>query len=1278
MTRENYQWDAFVSYRRSDGSPKAHWLRDQLKKYRLPDQIRSGTAPLRVYLDSAYEAATQDFFDSNIAPALRASRYLVVVSTPDALKPNRDGSPNWVVREIEFFRALPQGKNILIIIASGPFDQTLPADLEKHFPQIERVDIRDLSMLRFVVWTRIVRLGDEFRKLVAPLYDVTTAEMPVLYNEQKRAERKRFVTASALIAAVLFGLSAAGMYATIQASKAVQAEHTASIRSLEQRAASVGERFSEQRALIVLEALHRNRGETGNEPFLEQGLRDALLAFSGSIPLRHRGITALAVSPDGKWLATGAEDGSVLLWPLSANDPKPRRLGSHRSGIEMMSFSPDGRWLLTGCVYWSGLVNQHADGRAMLWRVDQSSPPITLLDDGQSEALEAAFTPDSAVMALRFSNGHVRIWRITNDRMEFASLLSVSAYAMRFSPDGQVFVLGNDDGAARVWSRNSALTAAAPLTILAGHDDAIVQRLTFSPDGRWLVTASYSGVSQGGSSRTMRLWSVGSDGVRDRATILAVRSTYQWVRGVTFSADSRWLSIRADTDDLRLWRMPTGSEPLRDFTLRASDDFITDAFSHNSRFIASGHRDGTVRLWQLDSLQPDPVVPELTMTRDDYRRGDKLGRATSRRFDLLQHNPPTVSASNMPHVLVGHADEVNQVAFSPDDRTLVSASNDWSIRQWDVDHPTSAPLVVRAHEGSVDWFQFVPPETLLTASFAARTSGGIGDESIRRYRLDSTSALLPVQAIVRIAASGYAHPMSNDGRWLAMMTAYQEITVVRVSGQPLVRTVPGECSESCFTSDSNWIVTRGRNALFITKTSSLMTTTLPLISKAESDANPLRNVEFANGRARVATYDGYGNLWVVDPAAPSPRVRRLLIPESVRKRLSNQSRFVVHFSPTGDNVLFTITRDKETAPRQEDPMGVVLYYDLGSGAGAVSPLELHVPGALPHSANFTADAMIVTTGRGSAAIWRHPYDGSLPTLLEGEGGLYPADYPNAFTSPDHGWLITLSRDSAILHNLHARDPERTRLVLAKGRPNSIAGYYAAFATVQFSRDSKWAVIVFKRDPYTKRDQGKGPLRTMTLVDLQASPPTVEALPFTNDDAFEVIRFSPDSRWLAAGGGEFASRVVEHTSILVWPLEKRSDREPIRLSGHNAAVADFEFSPEGRFLFSASRDRSVLKWDLRAADPINSFTWLQRESNVLALSSVKLFPQPDGESLITVTNSGRLLDGHFNVDRWWLREDSLRALARISVGRNFSHAEWRRYFGDIPYRLTFADLPVYSR
>jgi len=171
------EYDAFVSYRRSDGNKVARWLRRELQAFRLPRSLRGRfNRQLRVYLDTAYERGTSDFYELNIKPAVLSSRFLLVVATPDAL--GRLGGEDWIVREVSDFVAGPNGSNVIAVRGAGEFDAPLPANLKDRFPNIEIVDLRGVSSLWFLNPTRAARLSAEKLKLIAPLLDIPPEEMP--------------------------------------------------------------------------------------------------------------------------------------------------------------------------------------------------------------------------------------------------------------------------------------------------------------------------------------------------------------------------------------------------------------------------------------------------------------------------------------------------------------------------------------------------------------------------------------------------------------------------------------------------------------------------------------------------------------------------------------------------------------------------------------------------------------------------------------------------------------------------------------------------------------------------------------------------------------------------------------------------------------------------------------------------------------------------------------------------------------------------------------------
>jgi WD40 repeat protein len=109
------------------------------------------------------------------------------------------------------------------------------------------------------------------------------------------------------------------------------------------------------------------------------------------------GITALACSPDGKWLAVGERDGSVVITDISGKTAKTLAVASER--INYLKLSPDG----------SLLAARVSDAPARLWNPVQGTP-VAVLKTDFSGSRSMAFSPDSSLFATADSDTCIRIY----------------------------------------------------------------------------------------------------------------------------------------------------------------------------------------------------------------------------------------------------------------------------------------------------------------------------------------------------------------------------------------------------------------------------------------------------------------------------------------------------------------------------------------------------------------------------------------------------------------------------------------------------------------------------------------------------------------------------------------------------------------------------------------------------------------------------------------------------------------------------------------------------
>jgi WD40 repeat protein/uncharacterized protein with von Willebrand factor type A (vWA) domain len=370
------------------------------------------------------------------------------------------------------------------------------------------------------------------------------------------------------------------------------------------------------------------------------------VAFSRDDKLLASADWSVAFSRDGKLLASGASDGSVTVRDTQTGRPiKNLHIGALAFNASAIAFSPDSRTLATGFLggieLWDAPTGQ---------RISSRKTTRATLITGLNQISTIDFSPNGDRFVSGGEDGQVRLWN-ARDLTPIGTPLpgqTDSVYSVAFSPDGRRVVSGGADGALRLWDATSGALIGTS-TRVAGSINAIV----FSGDGNRVVS--------GGSDGRLRLW----DGETGAAIGEPLEGHASDIVRLAISPDgSRIVSAGAD-DTLRLWEWQV-AEPIGEPLKGPTNTADTIAFSPDGQRLATGSLDGTLQLW-------------------DAHAYESIGAP-----------------------LVGHTGSVTSVAFSPDGNRLVSGSSDRTLRLWDIHSGAPALAPLSGHTGSVMSVAFSP------------------------------------------------------------------------------------------------------------------------------------------------------------------------------------------------------------------------------------------------------------------------------------------------------------------------------------------------------------------------------------------------------------------------------------------------------------------------------------------------------------------------------------------------------------------------------------------
>lgn len=446
-----------------------------------------------------------------------------------------------------------------------------------------------------------------------------------------------------------------------------------------------------------------------------------------NLPSNGETLTALAVSADGRWAATGGDDAKIAIWDV-ARGRCVRTFGGLAGSVEALWFDAKARYVVSlskgaAFQYWrvDGLCRRSSKTTVapLLCFVNTSEE----LDERQTrfdELISGARAADEAGDAAKIVELYKEARKIDGweaIRPEFETVLDARAHradvddaiqtfnvcghdgpisALAAAWNGSFVVSAGKDGAIRLWGRaatggkngisdengapsaNGSADFAAQNRADAGNDWRILRELpghsdwiraiAISPNNRFLVS--------GGWDQRVYFW--------DLATGRRLRGLSEPIKNVSkiaFAPDGRTVAVATEFGEASLWDGATG-EPL--FRRSVGSGAVQALrFSRDGRYFATACEDGAVRFWSGRGAIPEREIVDFPapISALDLTCGARLLAAGCENgkiylVDLTDSNGKTRRE------LAGHLGGVRAVSFFLDVDWLASTGKDRTARIW--------------------------------------------------------------------------------------------------------------------------------------------------------------------------------------------------------------------------------------------------------------------------------------------------------------------------------------------------------------------------------------------------------------------------------------------------------------------------------------------------------------------------------------------------------------------------------------------------------------------
>ncbi len=737
---------------------------------------------------------------------------------------------------------------------------------------------------------------------------------------------------------------------------------------------------------------------------------------------------------------------------------------------------------------------------------------------------------------------------------------------------------------------------------LEGHTDPVYDAL-FTPDGKWIVTASFD--------KTLRLW--------DRKTLRSVRTMSGHtglVLSIAVTADGKRIASGGMDNTIKIWDVPingpVASHAGHTGAVRAV------AVSQDGKWIISGGADKTVRIRGIADGKPVRTLDghQAPVVAIAARKDGKQVATATETGALRLFNP----TDGMPNgAAVGaHAGPITGLLYAPNNAFVVTSGADGFVRKWPVTLPTTVSAtghtaVITALDVSKNGSMVATASADKTARLWQRTDGkplrpldahpaavtaiafspnssqvatGCADKMPRVFRTSDGKLQKPFPAH---AAAITAVALSANGKLLVAGDASGAVRIYKIA-DAAVQAMPaghgGPITAVTFTANSSQVVTASRDKtvrVFSAADGKLVrtidvgaeATALGLSSNGQvvigASDKQIRIVTLADGKT-VRTLTGHEAVVTdVEFSSNNSRVVSAAADGRVRAWEVKTGHVLQHFAAAGSVAGVGFSNDNRTiafagADKRVHIETISVQMVIVADEKEVSSLGI--------SGN---SSLLVTAGPGGVTSWNSS-NGLKARSFEG----LPGGAQSAAINAASNQVAAANVETLCLWNAANGD---LQLKISTESP---------VTKLVYSGDSKKLLAV-------GRDKTIRSFDPTVPNPKPPEPPSRDAAQLLSGHAGDIhaIVFAADNVTAVTAGAD--------GTIKTWAVAAAGFSQ--NYTGHGGYVAGLAFNPDGSRLVSSSADKTVRMWDTTTNKVIRTLS--TQPSQVYSVSF-----SPDGKQVLT--------------------------------------------------------------